>query len=179
MIIEYRGYTINIEPDEYGESPREWDNLGTMVCFHRRYNLGDKHDFDSVNALEDYVKRDDVISLPLYLCDHSSITMSTCPFSSSWDSGQVGHIFVDKETVRKKYNWKNVTRGRQQRVEEYLESKVNTYDMYLTGEVFRYTIGSQQADILDSRGGYYGEDEALAAAKDSVDYIVKEKGEVT
>ena len=24
------------------ESPREWDNLGTMVCWHRRYNLGDE-----------------------------------------------------------------------------------------------------------------------------------------
>lgn len=38
---EYKGYTIEIRQDELAGSPREWDNLGTMVCFHRRYNLGD------------------------------------------------------------------------------------------------------------------------------------------
>ena len=25
------------------DDPRSWDNIGTMVCFHSRYNLGDKH----------------------------------------------------------------------------------------------------------------------------------------
>lgn len=38
---EYRGCTIRIEQDDNPESPREWDNVGTMVCFHDRYNLGD------------------------------------------------------------------------------------------------------------------------------------------
>jgi hypothetical protein len=28
-------------------NPRmEFDNLGTMICFHKRYNLGDKHNWD-------------------------------------------------------------------------------------------------------------------------------------
>lgn len=179
MQIEYLGYVINIEPDDFRESPRKWDNLGTMVCFNRRYNLGDKHDFDSVDELEDYIDRDDIISLPLYLYDHSGITMSICSFSCPWDSGQVGYIFVDKETVRKEYNWKNVTKDRQQRIEEYLEDEVNTYDMYLTDEVFCYTIEDQHNDNVDSCCGYYGEDEVLAAAKDSVDYLVKKKGELT
>lgn len=38
---EYRGCTIRIEQDDNPESPREWNNVGTMVCFHDRYNLGD------------------------------------------------------------------------------------------------------------------------------------------
>lgn len=37
------GYTVRIRHDDDPESPREWDNLGTMVCHHRRYDLGDKH----------------------------------------------------------------------------------------------------------------------------------------
>ena len=32
--IEYKGYTIKVKLDEDNESPREWDNLGTMTCFH-------------------------------------------------------------------------------------------------------------------------------------------------
>ena len=36
-------YTYRIEQDECNDDgPRDWDNLGTMVCAHRRYNLGDE-----------------------------------------------------------------------------------------------------------------------------------------
>ena len=34
--------TIKIELDTEPINPREWDNLGTMYCFHRNYILGDK-----------------------------------------------------------------------------------------------------------------------------------------
>jgi hypothetical protein len=43
-------YEIQIIPDSDPESPREWDNLGTMICQHRRYNLGDKHNYDLSNC---------------------------------------------------------------------------------------------------------------------------------
>ncbi len=43
--IEYKRFTINIYPDmDVYESPRDWDNLGTMWCVHSRYNLGDLHE---------------------------------------------------------------------------------------------------------------------------------------
>ena len=39
---EYKGYTINIDYDEDPMNPRtDWDNAAVMVCWHRRYNLGD------------------------------------------------------------------------------------------------------------------------------------------
>lgn len=31
--------------DKYVENPREESNLGTMICFHGKYTLGDKHDW--------------------------------------------------------------------------------------------------------------------------------------
>lgn len=36
-----RGYTVEIHCDPDASSPRENDNLGKMVCWHRRYDLGD------------------------------------------------------------------------------------------------------------------------------------------
>mgnify|MGYP003341339394 FL=1 len=37
-------YELEIEQDDNGYNPRtEWDNVTTMLCFHKRYNLGDKH----------------------------------------------------------------------------------------------------------------------------------------
>jgi len=45
--FELQNKTVNIYYDGDGESPRDWDNLGNIVCFHSRYNLGDDHDFKS------------------------------------------------------------------------------------------------------------------------------------
>ena len=42
----YKGYTIAIDYDSDPSNPREWDNFGTMVCFHRRYALGDSFKLD-------------------------------------------------------------------------------------------------------------------------------------
>ena len=33
---------IRIKSDLNPESPREWYNIGTMVCWHSRYQLGDE-----------------------------------------------------------------------------------------------------------------------------------------
>jgi len=44
-------YKLRIEQDTDldGLSPRDWDNMGHMVCWHSRYNLGDEQRRDDVN----------------------------------------------------------------------------------------------------------------------------------
>ena len=39
--INYRGFEIKIYQDDMAENPREWDNIGRMLCKHRNYCLGD------------------------------------------------------------------------------------------------------------------------------------------
>ena len=87
--------------DYDAESPREWDNAGHMVCWHRHYNLGDKHKFydpeDFEETAKDWKGNDRIaVILSLYLYDHSGITMSCSPFSCPWDSGQVGYIYLTR-----------------------------------------------------------------------------------
>ena len=37
------GNRVTIWQDEFFDSnPRDWDNLGVMACWHRRYDLGDE-----------------------------------------------------------------------------------------------------------------------------------------
>lgn len=36
-----RKLRLVIEQDQFPEDPRSWDNLGTMLCCHREYQLGD------------------------------------------------------------------------------------------------------------------------------------------
>ena len=99
---KYKNCTIEIWTDEHPfESPRNWDNLGTMVCWHNCYNLGDEqpneyaedylqnlveqHTDNSWEWIEtreideciDFLGKKGYVILPLYLYDHSGITMNT------------------------------------------------------------------------------------------------------
>lgn len=168
---EYKGYTINIIPDEGADNPRDWDNQGTMVCFHRNYTLGDKHEL-SVEEAKELVSRKNVISLPLYLYDHSGITMNTTGFHCPWDSGQVGFIYVTKEDVRKEYSVKKISKKLLNMVIQNLISEVKVYDAYLTGDVYGYEI-EHDGEYVDSCWGYFGEEDAIAEAKVAVDYYAE------
>lgn len=181
---EGKRYCLVIRNDDNADSPRSWDNLAVMACWHRRYNLGDKIDetdpevfwrhlvrdhctteevVEAIKAgklggfrlepsegapgmydiyetyyirtvigrsepsesleyeqipedqIPDYVLDDLNIEhcqtllepyfewLPLWLYDHSGITMScgarSGQYADRWDSGQVGWIIAEKEKI--------------------------------------------------------------------------------
>jgi hypothetical protein len=176
-------YEIKIEHDDDPMNPRtEWDNLGTMICFHKGYNLGDKtdyksSDYESWEELKDAIieNEGEVIILPLYLYDHSGITISTSPFSCRWDSGQIGYIFVSKDKIKKEGIDED-------EVVEYLKNEVKTYDQYITGDVYRYAIyeietcslGHTHKNYVEGCGGYYGEDECRGEAESMLSSLKKE-----
>src|SRR5690625_3920396 len=100
-----------IQDTDSGFNPIEdYDNLGHIICWHSRYNLGDKHNYynprefleelllgfeddkrldkidekDNETLIEELQKH--VVMLPLYLYDHSGITINTTGFTCKWDS---------------------------------------------------------------------------------------------
>jgi hypothetical protein len=183
--IKNGNFVLRTYHDDSPESPRTWDNLGTMVCSHNRYDLGDKHnykfnDYDSWDEVKkDIIKRENVgVILPLYLYDHSGITMNTTGFSCQWDSGQVGFIFISKQKMLLEYGGKIVTQKLKDRVTEYLKGEVETYDQYLTGDVYGYRVfkvENGEEEELDSCWGFYGEDDCIDEGKGIMDYLL-EKG---
>ena len=188
MIEQYKGYSIKIDQDYSPMNPRtECDNLGTMVCFHHRYNLGDKHsykqsEYNSWAELRQALVKDHdpAVILPLRLYDHSGITMSTStgyPYNDRWDAGQVGFIFISKRRVREAYSKKSISKKLKDKVETYLVGEVETYDQYLRGDVYWYSISKDEED-LDSCGGYYGYGDCLDEAKAVVDYYIKKDFEL-
>ena len=173
----YKDVEIQIHRDDTPCNPRhEWDNLGTMVCWHSRYDLGDKdHGFERYSPEEftEEINDKNSIMLPLYLYDHSGITMNTSGFSCQWDSGQVGYIFITKEKIRAEYGWKRITKKRKAKIIQYLKNEVETYDNYLTGSVYGYVVENELKGINDSCWGYYGDTEdCITAAKESIDYAL-------
>jgi hypothetical protein len=131
----------------------------------------------SVEDLTELIERPDVISRPLYLYDHSGITMQTRPFSCPWDSGQVGYIWVTKEEVRKEYSVKRISPKLLDRVISYLVAEVEVYDQHLRGEVYGFVIEDEEGEHIDSCWGYYGDPEKyiVPEAKGIVDHITQEQ----
>jgi hypothetical protein len=164
-IAEKNGLKVYLAQDEDACNPREeYDNMGTMVCWHRRYSLGDKHEFKSPDDFLEWWKENGKggVLLSLYLYDHSGITMSTAPFSCPWDSGQVGWIYVTADKIKQEYR---SDPDAAKRAEEYLKGEVETYDQYLRGEVYGYILEGPDGEV-DSCWGFFGlkyaKDEALA-----------------
>lgn len=176
---------IVIRSDSDSMSPRECDNVGTMVCWHRRYTLGDEQpkvsdrewllkladelvggfktdienvsDANIVRVLDKYV----CASLPLYLYDHSGITMNTTGFACRWDSGRVGWIYVTWELARRK--WTGSDDEIRAAAIACLLSEVKVYDQYISNEVYRFVVEQYDQDDgvwveVDACGGFYGSD---------------------
>lgn len=152
------GQTLEIYDDLDSESPREWDNLATLICFHGRYKLGDDHnlrteDYESFSEMILETTADDDVVLPLYLYDHSLLSMSTEPFYCRWDSGQVGFAVISKETMIKEFGYFDSLKAL-----DFIKSEVAVYNDYLQGNVYGYILNDENGDQLDSCWGFYGYD---------------------
>lgn len=180
----YKNQVLRIVPDEVDQSPREWDNLGTMICTHRRYNLGDIQKDPVEHLTELGLTAKDIVYLPLYLYDHSGLTMSTRDFKASglqgFDSGLVGIIYVSKEKIKSEWNVKRISKKLLNKVYRILNSEIEVYDDYLTGNVWGFTLTEEIQtenqlieNLIDSCYGFYGSDPETNGIKDHVENFEK------
>jgi len=173
------GSVLEICHDSNPESPREWDNLGVMAVFHNRYDFGDKveftsNDFGSWDEMEAGIKKryKPIAILPIYMYDHSGITINTTGYSCQFDSGQIGFIFTTQKkldemglTINNDESWPEFV----QRMEKYLVGEVETMDQYVSGEVYGFVIKDQYGNQTDSCWGFYGDDPKVNGILDHVD----------
>lgn len=196
-------YTLKVETDYHADSPREWTNLCTMICWHNRYDLGDKHNFsDPLDFMTDLyrevmdeswfkkhksddwsdilqaLQESDLIHIKaIHMYDHSGITVSTSnayPYNDRWDSCTVGFIYVTKKKLFEECigiaeeDWK-------ERADQYIEDEIKTYDQYLRGDVYGFTLTKkvvkqekcphcgevireyEEEEYDDSSWGFYGD----------------------
>jgi hypothetical protein len=144
------GYAFKLnyaDLDDYYYDNDNYDSCVSMFCFHRKYNIGDKHkysqsDFRSWDKFETQLKKDYDIRIikPLYMYDHSGITISTSPFSCPWDSGQIGFAFFTAEAIRQRFGTKRITERILKRAERVLEDSVRLYDNFLVGNMFELSM---------------------------------------
>lgn len=158
-----------IKYDEHAIDPRSWDNTAKMVCFHKRYNLGDdlgykSLDYNDWNELKKQLYKDYDIAIiePIYMYDHSGISLSTTPFGCRWDSGQIGFVFMERRPLYYIYDCQRITKKILDKAESIIKREINDYSYYLNGEV--YCIMDENGEFVES--GYYGLEEAKNRIKE-------------
>jgi hypothetical protein len=179
LSTKYNGYTINLEYADYYDNPRDWDgNLSTMLCFHARYNLGDKSAYTSTmfSGWEDVkrqIKADGGVCIKqLTLYDHSGLTiyMTEEPHLvqyPQWDSMPVGFIFTTREKLKEWYGWKRLTNKRMKQVYKQIKNELELYDYYLRGEVYELVIRDKDDELVESVTTFYGYDNAIKYVDDA------------
>ena len=174
--IEYRGYTIKIATDNVPINPREeLDNTGKMVFFHGWYNLGDDHNYDPGDSIEELIEsikenEDVLLILPVSMYDHSGISFYHGQPTNYWDSGYIGVHYITKESWKKIHGDSEFSEEEGVRI---LKSELETYQQYINGEVYLYDVIDLDGNSIDSCGGYYGYDYVEKAAKEAVDWEIQ------
>ena len=169
---------VEVVQDNYPDSPREWENLGTMLCFTRKYNLGDSTDFNKNDfsnwdeVKEAIIENGGKYIAPLYLYDHGGISISIGSFigkapHAEWDSGQIGFIYTTEKDIAS-------TGISIDDIESALSNEVEIYDKYLRGETYGYKIMEQntcptchniEREEIEACYGYYSEEAAREAGE--------------
>lgn len=163
---------IKIYPDDSPLNPvKDFDLFGKLICFHKRYDLGHKHNYATPQDALEHFKEAGTLHWPVYLLDHSglSMTMHSSRFSAcdsaGWDWGQVGWICVEKEDALKEFSKKRITPQLLEKIEKCAESTVEIYDQYLRGDVYGYVVDFK-GDKEESCWGFYGYEYCLEEARD-------------
>jgi hypothetical protein len=184
-INDMKKYELKIEQDTDPMNPRtEWDNVTTMVCFGKYSYLGDKtnykrDEFDSWDELKEQIENDHKVAAikPLYVYDHGGITISTSPFNDRFDTSRIGWVFITLEQLKLMYG-----ENESFKLNEIIDGEVKTYDQYLTGEVYKYSIyeietcslGHEHKNFVEGCGSYFGEEECESEGQSVLQHLEKE-----
>jgi len=177
------GNVLEIHQDlSSGCDSREWDNLGIMVMFHKRYNLPNelKLNDDNFNSWDDLKKTIEkehkgIYIMPILMYDHSGISLSTrreYPFNDRWDAGQVGFIFTTKERI-KAMGCDEKNNG----IYAQLEGEIKLYNQDLNGETYGFieykinkcNLGHEHKENVNSCWGFYDIESIEEEYKDQIE----------
>lgn len=171
----------------YDRHEKMWQLWGTYYLFplmsSRDAKFGIIEEYEDVTLLVDDIiealpqedkwklleKHAQIIFMPLFLYDHSGITMNTCGYSCRWDSGQVGYIYTDRKTILDSNAYYRNKKGKSTKITKnnwkkaaylWMEGEVEEYDQYLTGEVYgiieeEYDAEGDTWEETDSCWGFF------------------------
>ena len=90
--------------------------------------------------------------MPLYLLDHSGLAISIHDFKDPWDSGQVGYVYILKETLKEHGMADDI--GSYDVCRTMIETEVDEYDNWLRGipQYYAFDITDQNDELIECMG---------------------------
>jgi len=183
MVAYHRDYTLG----DYGHKREDrWsreDAHARLVELAQGAGatIPEREDTDAYEDTEAAVKylAEHGVCLPLFLLDHSGITMSTGRYGcdpQGWDTSTVGYIVATPAMIRQEYG--RNTKATREKAAKRMRAEVETYASYLEGDVVGWSV-ERDGDTVEQVGGYYGfsenEKDMLAEARAAVDADIKER----
>jgi hypothetical protein len=192
--------TITVKYDINPMSPRELDDFTTLFSAHSRYAIDqyegkkqdevrlaladselveyDDHDDYQVSDLYEIAQeaRDTIAAvLPVYMYEHSGVTLNTSGFSCPWDSGQIGFICITKERAKELLGVSNLTEEHTQKLYETLEQEVAMLSKYLEGDIYTIEVNNERYEITEYCTSLMGYDDVLHAVREVMEWYPKLK----
>lgn len=184
--LEGRTFKVTLFTDDDAESPREWEPNGTMVFDeHRQYTFpAENSTIATADEVREWMleygfkgtkarlqKRGARGVLPIYVMDHSGLSVQTVPFGCPWDSGLHGVVYQTLDSMKGK------------KAAQCSDAEVEAYHQYLSGDVYVIHVveGSEDEDgdwsdkedgFEEYLGGVFGHDESLEAGKEMAQHVV-------
>lgn len=170
--LDHLGHRITLHPDEHCDSPRDEENLTTLVMAHRRWDFPNEADvdfdaYDSWAAVAAHLTDhyNPVLLVPITMYDHSAVAFRVgTDFADvdpgQWDSGIVGIAMVTPER-QAEYGTPD------DRLLDAVKAEVEAFEAYVNGYVVGYRIDGPCTD--DSCWGYYTWEDAYADAKAEIE----------
>lgn len=161
--IDTTGYIVTMSIDYDPINEREHDNnLTTMICGHKKYNIGDK----TFNA-DDYSGWDDLkhhlidaegalYIQPLSLYDHSGISLSLGN-KRDFNSGVVGFIYTTYEMIEE-YGLDINSSDIVKQVYDIMQDEIARYNCYIQGEIYDINIKTSSGREISNISNVYSID---------------------
>lgn len=108
----------------------------------------------------------EVVLSSISMYEHSGITIwlggTFGHPDAQWDCSNIGFAYIEKSTAEKKQILKTLPNKDFKTWQEWawamMESEMKVYDDYVRGNVYFYQIEDENGDVIDSCGGYIGDD---------------------
>lgn len=160
------GNTLEIFYDENPMNPLEDDNLGTMILFHKRYDLGHKHSinqsmYHSWDELKESLITNNAAKIirRVDMYEHGAIKLFLGKYvgpDAMWDSGQIGYVYSTIDRIKKWFEIEKITDKIEELVLQNFKGMIEEYTEYLNGRVYGYVIKDKEQNYIDSCYGFYG-----------------------
>ena len=167
MICFHDSYNLG-DKHNYSDARDMYQDICYEVNPYRASILENAYENDFISyeqAIESLIKaiEKDVVILPLYLYDHSGITMNTTGFACRWDSGKIGITYATRRDLEKEGLNIDNEEDREKAI-SILNSEVEVYDTYIRGDVYGAIIVEydeeydNEYDTIKSCWGFFGSD---------------------